>query len=198
MKKDMITFQSVKKDLERIILCKENVSCGQRISYIIPCMVLGITMCAALYTQFKPLSIIPFAVALYHTIRCACEIIRVRKKRALLTKAIRRGNIVVTVETLARVADETVYVSRMVFGHGWGLSEIKQFYFQSGKSWLCPHFRRHYKWSRENYISTEGLDNTSLVGDEFYYITLGDHNEISYVYPCKMFELDRDFMWEDQ
>ena len=49
-----------------------------------------------------------------------------------------------------------------------------------------------YAWSRDYYISQNGLQNISLPGDEFYHITLQGYSDIDYAYPCKSFTLGED------
>ena len=48
----------------------------------------------------------------------------------------------------------------------------------------------HYVWSKDYCLSSKGLDNISLQGDEFFYISLRGYYNVAYIYPCKLFELD--------
>ncbi len=52
-------------------------------------------------------------------------------------------------------------------------------------------FRRHYEWSRDFYISSQGLHNMSTVGDEFYCVFVQGFYDVAYIYPCKRFALDK-------
>ena len=45
-----------------------------------------------------------------------------------------------------------------------------------------------YAWSRDMYISPQGLENTSLQGDEFYLVTRKGEAEVAYAYNKKFFE----------
>ena len=49
---------------------------------------------------------------------------------------------------------------------------------------------KHYSWSKDFYLSSKGLENISMKGDEFYFVSLQSHHDIAYIYPCKNFELD--------
>ncbi|MBO7762390.1 MAG: hypothetical protein J6T24_06300 [Clostridia bacterium] len=49
--------------------------------------------------------------------------------------------------------------------------------------------RKHYAWSREYCLSSTGLWQTSVEGNEFYVISLQGHPDIRYIYPKKFFKL---------
>ena len=40
-------------------------------------------------------------------------------------------------------------------------------------------------------VSCQGLENLSIQGDEFMYIFLQKYPDVVYVYPCKIFALDK-------
>ena len=54
-----------------------------------------------------------------------------------------------------------------------------------------PDVLKHYDWSKEYNLSSEGLKNISVEGNEFFYVSLQGHPDVAYVYPCKFFELDK-------
>ena len=45
----------------------------------------------------------------------------------------------------------------------------------------------NYTWSKTFYMSGQGIENTSLVGDEFYLVILHSTQEICAVYNTKFF-----------
>ena len=61
------------------------------------------------------------------------------------------------------------------------------FYFENGK-WRIPETGTLYAWSKEMYISPEGLDNTSVPGNQFYIVRRRGEAEIAYAYNKKFFE----------
>ena len=70
--------------------------------------------------------------------------------------------------------------------------EVKFYYFSAGRSWRVPSTGCHYKWSKDYYFTTQGLLNISVSGNEFFYVSLQGHFEISYIYPCKFFTLSEE------
>jgi len=121
-------------------------------------------------------------------------------KRQALCGAILRDDISISVEQFSHVSEEIIYEPykhRLMRG---GVSMTKRvffYHFESGLSWREPSVKKHYKWSRDFYITPQGLENISLGGDEFYFVSLQSHPEIAYIYPCKTFELDR-FLKENE
>ena len=61
-------------------------------------------------------------------------------------------------------------------------------YFFDNAKWRVPETDKLYAWSKEMYISPQGLDNTSLRGDEFYLVTRLGESEVAYAYNRKFFE----------
>ena len=114
------------------------------------------------------------------------------KKHAIENLDDRKG-ISISVEKYDRLGVEIIFEPHF---NGTRITKHKTvscIYFSSGGSWRVPDVDKHYKWSREYFISTKGLDNISLKGDEFFYVSLQGHYEIAYVYPLKFFELDECF-----
>ena len=104
-----------------------------------------------------------------------------------LNQLLERGDISISLETLSHVADEVIYEPGSSLDRRRLMKEITVYYFLSGAGWREASAGRHYAWSREFHLSDEGLRNISLPGNEFYYVTLQGHSEISYIYPCKLF-----------
>ncbi len=60
------------------------------------------------------------------------------------------------------------------------------------------HIVRYVVECKEYYVSPKGLENISIEGDEFYYISLQGYPDVAYIYPCKNFILDEKLMKQKQ
>ena len=107
---------------------------------------------------------------------------------------LQRGDISISIEELSHITRETIHEPHFVRSgtriRRASTREVTMYYFMSGGSWRCPNLSKHYEWSKEYYLSSQGLENISIQGDKFYYVALQGHHDISYVYPCKLFRLD--------
>ena len=115
-----------------------------------------------------------------------------RIERKQVKKGISRGDISITVVKLSHIAEQTIYEPHFVGKHRREYKIVNFFYFNSGFSWRMPGILKFYKWSPQHSISPQGLINTSVEGNEFYYIELKEFPDISYIYPCKNFKLGHD------
>ena len=107
-----------------------------------------------------------------------------------LRTALERANISIDTERFSHITEEMVVEPHRV-GRNTRLTRTAfMVYFESGRSWRKPTVNRLYEWSRTHSLSFAGLDNISLAGDEFYYVTLQGQPDVSYVYPAKFFKLD--------
>lgn len=93
------------------------------------------------------------------------------------------------------VKDKLVKVSEDDFApinkrdsHG---SYVDILYFENFGNYIVTY--NNYLWSKEFYMSAQGLVNTSVCGDEFYLvIAKTEKKEILFVYNTKFFELDEE------
>lgn len=102
------------------------------------------------------------------------------------------GELIVEIDTLSHIDKETVYEPHTHRSLSGGSNTdytktVTVFYFNNGK-WRVPETRTLYAWSKEMYISPQGLDNTSLRGDKFYIVRRQGDAEIAYAYNTKFFE----------
>jgi hypothetical protein len=100
-----------------------------------------------------------------------------------------RGDVCISVEKLSHIAEDTIYEPHRGRRRVHSTKIVTFYYFTSGGRWRVPS-GEHYEWSGDYRLSSKGLENVSLVGDEFYYVSLQGYHEVSYIYPCKYFELD--------
>lgn len=188
MTKEKLTLEAVKQDLKKAADRSISNKSDWRFSYIIPITLIAILIGILLRNPW--IGMLIFSVAAYHIVRYVIEIKEYKAKKRAVTEIIDRGDISISVEQLSHIADETVYAPRTVMGRGRVAKTVKMFRFQSSVQWFVSPFDRHYEWSKEFNISTKGLENISVEGDDFFYVSLQGHHDIAYIYPCKSFDLD--------
>ena len=97
------------------------------------------------------------------------------------SKATERGEFTVLKEKLSHIGKETVHEPG---AHGPRTTEGTYLYFPCGQWRIQP---RNYTWSKDFYMSGQGVENTSLIGDEFYVAISNNTQEICAVYNTKFF-----------
>ncbi len=192
MTKEKITIHAVKQDLTRLALWQQANRAEWRFTYIFPITLIAVLVGIVLKNVLVAGLI--FLPALYHIVRYVIDYRAYKAKKSALLSMIDRGDISVSLEKLSHIAKETVYEPHYHYSSTHSAKEITVYYFDGGSSFRVPNFYKHYEWSKEYYISTKGLENISLSGDEFFFISLQDHHDISYIYPCKNFELGGDLI----
>ena len=197
MRKEKLTLGAIKQDLMKILNSQVSSKADWRFSYIVPITFLAFLSSAFLKNIFIGLLI--FSVSVYHFVRFVIEFKEYRSKKAVIVSMIERGEISISIKRFSHIANETIYEPH----HGWKITTLRRmfvrshakktitvYHFDGGKSWRLPRVDKHYSWRKDFYISSKGLENISITGDEFYFISLQAHHDIAYVYPCKNFELD--------
>ena len=182
--KETLTLAGIRRDLR--LVAKNQLSNTE--DWCLPPMVamalLAVILGKALHLA---VGLVVGLGALYFLIRYVIALRAYRAQRRELDQLLERGDISISLETLSHVADEVIYEPSTSFDRRRSLKEITVYYFLSGAGWREARVGYHYAWSREFSLSGEGLRNISLPGNEFYYVTLQGHSEISYIYPCKLF-----------
>ena len=149
---------------------------------------------AGVYFKNIFVGLLVFSIAAYHIVRYAIEYKEYKTNKNAIISLIERGEISIATEILSHIANETIYEPHQVRrGRGRRANATKTitvYYFDGGASWRVPTVEKHYSWSKDFYISSKGLGNISMKGDEFYFVSLQSHHDIAYIYPCKNFELD--------
>lgn len=113
------------------------------------------------------------------------------------------GELSLETDELSHFSEQTIYepyISRN--GKRYRYKIVKFFHFDHSE-WRVPYMSKksvfnltkHYEWSKLYNMSTQGLENTSVVGDTFYIISLKADKRIKYIYNTKLFELKKD-EWE--
>jgi hypothetical protein len=193
MKKEKITLEAIKQDLLKIVNFQLSNKVEWRFSYIIPITILAVM--AGVYFKNIFVGLLVFSIAAYHIVRYAIEYKEYKTNKNAIISLIERGEISIATEILSHIANETIYEPHQVRrGRGRRANATKTitvYYFDGGASWRVPTVEQHYSWSKDFYISSKGLGNISMKGDEFYFVSLQSHRDIAYIYPCKNFELDK-------
>ena len=130
--------------------------------------------------------------AVYHLVFFIIEYRKHRARKREIAEIFEREDISISVEKLERIDHDTIYEPHSGVKRVKALKTVKVYCFASGIRWRVPDVDKHYTWSVDYCLSTKGLDNLSLVGDEFYFISVQGDFEISYIYPRKIFELGGD------
>lgn len=196
MTKDVLTIDNVKRDLKKVIDFQDGVKSDSRLGYIIPYVILSVAICFLFGTLIFAVIGAPFAG--YEITKYASELKALKVARNTLMDAADRGDIYISLETLSHISRESVYEPRVRMGKNISLKEASIYHFESGRSWRDPLFisdiamGHHYEWSSEYRISCIGLDNISVKGNEFYFISLQMSPDVTYIYPTKFFELSEE------
>ena len=188
MKKEKITLEAIKQDLMKMVNFQLSNKNDWRFSYIVPITLLAVM--AGVLLKNVIVGLLIFAVAAYHIVRYVIEYREHKKSKLAIISLVERGEISISNEVFSHIANETIYEPHSVGRRARATKVITVYYFNSGSSWRVPNVDKHYAWSKEFYISSKGLENISISGDEFYIVSLQSHHEIAYIYPCKNFELD--------
>ena len=200
MKKEKLTLDGIKQDLLKIADFQLSNKTDWRFSYIVPITLLAVMAGVFLKNIFVGLLI--FSVAAYHIVRFVMEYKEHKNAKNAVISLIERGEISISTERFSHIANETIYepnnvwialASRSMFTKVQATKTITVYYFDGGISWRVPNIDKHYSWSKEFYISSKGLKNISVAGNEFIFVRLQNNSEIAYIYPCKTFELDANF-----
>ncbi len=95
-----------------------------------------------------------------------------------------QGEFTIVREKLSHIAEETIYEPRYLGRYTRNMHSVRFLYFPCGQWRIQP---RNYTWSKTFYMSGQGVENTSLVGDEFYIAIVNSTQEICAVYNTKFF-----------
>ena len=192
MTKEKLTLEAIRQDLKKVTAWSISNKAEWRFSYIIPFTLLAILV--GIFLQNPWIGILIFLIAAYHIVRYVLEYQEYKAKKRAVTEMIERGDISISVEQLSHIAAVTIYEPHKGMRRGSSAKTVKVFNCHSSASWRVPPFDRHYEWSKEYYISTNGLENISIKGNDFYYVSLQKHPDIAYIYPCQSFDLDSRLM----
>lgn len=188
MHKERLTIDGIRQDLMRVADLTRNNNADWHASII--GIIVAIAIIVGVLTRNLYIGLVVALPAVYQYVRCIADEKRYKSEKRALKKLIESGEVSVSRETLSHISTETIYEPYAGRRNVHLTKKATFYYFRGGSSWRVPKFGKHYPWSADRYISTQGLENTSIPGEDFYFVTLQGHGEISYIYPCDMFELD--------
>jgi hypothetical protein len=188
MKKETITLSNIQEDLALVAKLQISNEGDGRLVFIIPLTLLAILGGIFLKSIWIPLPLL--AATAYHAVRFVSEYRDYKANMQRITDGIQRGDVSITTERFSHAATERIIEPHQTLTKTKITSIATFFYFEAGRRWRVPKVDKHYKWSKEYYVSTKGLENISLQGDEFFYVSLQGNFDIAYIYPCKNFALD--------
>lgn len=188
MKKETLTLSNIQQDLSQVAYEKISNAQDWRFSYIIPVTLIAFFL--GIYLKNGWIAFILLPIPVYHIVRYSVASKEYRAQKKAMKELLSRGDISISVEQLSHIAIETIYEPHTRHRHTHHHKEVSFYYFQSANSWRVPNVGKHYPWSKEYAVSTQGLANISVEGNEFFYISLQGHHDIAYIYPCKFFVLD--------
>jgi len=187
LKKEELTLQNVKQDLGRIAAFHLFNKADVRFAYIVPSALSAIVVGCLLHNLWIGLAI--FSLAAYHIVRYVIEYKQYHAQKLAIRTVLERGDVSVSVERLSHIKQEVIYEPHAAGRHVHETKTVTFYHFEGGTAWRLPRVDRHYEWSAEYAITSRGLDNVSLVGDEFFFVSLQGYADIGYIYPCKFFVL---------
>lgn len=189
MKKEKLTLENIKKDLRWVSLSTFSAQEYWRLKYIIFLPMIAVIVGILLNNLL--VGILICSIVPYHLYYYVLEQKEYKTVQKALGEALDRCNVSIDKVKLDRVVKETVNESQRPYDPGLK-NENTVFYFESGSSWTVPHILEHYEWSKEFHLSCKGLENISVEGNEFFYVSLQGYPDVVYVYPCKFFELSEE------
>ena len=183
MEREELKFENIKKDLERV----SAVEVG-RVNYLWIAGVFITPVFAIVGLFINKLIAAIFAVIwIYSLINYIPKISKNLKEKKITSEAFTRDDFSVSIEKLSHISEEIVSEPspRGDLRH----RTVRYYHFCSGISWAEPNVADHYKWSRDFNLSSKGLSQTSVEGNEFYYVTLKGASNAAYIYNTKFFIL---------
>lgn len=190
MKKEVLTMEKIASDLKIMASFHTGVVTEMWQMFIIPVVMIGILLGFLFGRVWIAVLISSFSI--YHIVQHVRVSKELKAEKKRIAEALQRSDIAISVERFSHTAEHTVYephVGRLVGGRA-STRTVLYFHFHSGPSWRPPTVSKHYAWSRDYYLSPEGLENIAVDGNEYYYVSLQGYPDIAYIYPCKFFELD--------
>ena len=187
MKKELLTVDNMRNDLVSVFEYKGDKSIEKRITFIVPFVLLAIGVGIFMKNPWPAMAILTGPV--YHTVRLVLEKLEEKAQKQRMIHMLKNGELAVSEEVLSHIAEEEIYEPHLVgFRRGNATRTVTVFYFESGASWRMPE-GYHYGWSKTYGMSSEGLENTSVAGNTFYYVTAKQSYGTAYIYNTKFFEL---------
>jgi len=187
MKKEIFTIDNVKEDLKKVVSDRSFHRADSRVAWIL----LSLALAAVFIFFLKKLMwlCIPcFLLCLYHIIFVIKEAIEDNAARKEIDAAIEMADFSVSISKFSHVVYENKSRSRSRSAIRRTQLPEMYFCFAGGRRWRVPEVMKHYAWSPFHSSNTKLLVDTSIAGDEFYFITLKSDPDIGYIYKTRHFQ----------
>ena len=188
MQKEFLQKENIFRDLVSVLRARTLLATSYYLQYIIPFLLLALLI--GFLTRTIWIGLLIFSPAIYPIVRFVQIVCKSEKQKKEIKRLTEQGKLNVSVEIFERMWDDTVYEPHTRYRRYSHLKEVRDVRFSSGLCWQVPDMGIFYQWSKDFHLSRSGLENTSVQGDEFYFIALPNDNDISYIYPCKYFILE--------
>ena len=180
--KETLTDENIKKDMMKNAYNEEhNILLDRR---VFSAFVFPILLIISIFLLENLILSIAFAVVSIFNIILIIPVLRHSREDK---RKIDNLDFIIVRDKLSHISKETVYEHSRYGDSDRDLKEVTVFNFES-RSWRVVPTKTHYDWSKTYYMSTTGLCNTSLMGDEFYIVINKTSHKIAYVYNTKLFE----------
>ena len=186
MTKEIVRNENIREDLLKVIEERDDIQWEWRLCYIVPFATAA--LCVGFLFSSVWLGLAASVPTVYHIVRLVWELRRSYARKKEIRIRIERGDLTVSEEILSHIAEETVYEPHRGHRRSHMANLAYVFYFQSGASWRHYPVKKHYAWSKVYDLTPQGLENTSVAGDTFYYIRLQSDGDIGYIYNKNFFE----------
>lgn len=177
MTKEILTKDNIQKD----VLAYVKRITGNKDSYYFGGIVLSTALVLLIATLDRWKIAFVFAIL---PVFCLLQYIPIWRASRAERGAASRGDFTVTKANLSHIAEEIIHEPRFAGKHVHTTRVVRFLYFPCGQWRIQP---RNYTWSKDFYMSGQGVENTSLIGDEFYIAISNNTQEICAVYNTKFF-----------
>lgn len=186
MTKEKITLENIKKDLRLTSSAQHHVKSVSLEAFIIPIVILAV--CIGILTRSFWIGLMCFLPCLGFICWYIVESKKHSEKKCAIDQVDGREDISISIEEFSHFSVETVYEPRLS-RRKRDYKDVTYLNFKSGlRCRLYPG--TYYSWSKTMYLSSKGIKNTSVKGNEFICVSLqGNHDAVCF-YPSKFFELD--------
>ena len=192
MQKQTLTFENILTDLRLASSSNKERHMPATLGFSLLFALLAVLLLVCLPT-LPLLSIMLAVFSILFGVHYARERKQHRSDARALRAALDRAHLSVCIEEFSHAGEEVVVEPHSCGRHMHATRLARMIYFTSGIGWRVPlYVSRLYDWSNTHHLTFEGLQNISLAGDEFYYISLQGHPDISFAYPCKFFVLAKE------
>lgn len=192
VQKDIIKRENIIEDMIKYENEYRSIYWEWRLAYIIPYLTFAIALISlGIYLEKGTLFFIAAGVcvlvAAFHIFQLVTKLLYSNK----IIKAIKNCEFTVMIEKLSNISKETLYEPH--YGRVAGNSRVRTtseatFLWFGPLKWRIFGSINHYAWSKEFYLSGEGVFNTSVEGNEFFVVTNNFNNQIGVVYNTKFFD----------